>query len=163
MPKPDPKDPSARLAGILTASGLTLSIAESCTGGLASDIITTTPGSSAYFLGAIIAYDNNVKTKLLGVRPETLERYGAVSVEAAKEMATGVKKALSSDVAISITGIAGPGGGGEVKPVGLVYIGVVTNGDVTVKELRLSGDRSTIKRTAAREALQILAEALGKR
>ena len=112
-----------RIASALAARGWTLGAAESCTGGLIGDTLTDRAGSSSYFMGGIISYDNRVKRDRLGVRPETLERFGAVSEETAREMAAGARQALGVDAAVSATGVAGPGGGTVDKPVGLVYLG----------------------------------------
>lgn len=112
------------IGDLLRAAGQTLSVAESCTGGGLGRMITAVPGSSSYFLGGIISYDNSVKVNLLGVSSLTLETDGAVSSTVAGQMAAGVKKYLGTDWGLSITGIAGPGGGSDEKPVGLVYIGV---------------------------------------
>lgn len=111
---------------LLLARGETLSVAESCTGGGLGQMLTEVPGSSAYFWGGVIAYDNSVKVGLLGVNPEDLEKFGAVSKTVAQQMAAGVKSRLGTDWGISITGIAGPAGGTPEKPVGLVYIGLAT-------------------------------------
>lgn len=114
------------VGGRLSQLGWTLALAESCTGGLAGERVTSVPGSSGYFLGGVIAYSNKAKQELLGVSLETLTAFGAVSRETALEMALGAKKAFGSDVAISVTGVAGPGGGSPAKPVGTVHIGLVT-------------------------------------
>ena len=115
-----------RLEEVLTVRGMTLAVAELCTGGLLSSRITDVPGSSVYFRGGVIAYQNDVKEHLLAVPASILSRYGAVSVETAKAMATGRKDLLTSDIALAITGIAGSGGGSAGKPVGLVYTAVAT-------------------------------------
>ena len=104
--------------------GLKLAVAESCTGGLVGERLTNIPGSSDVFLGGVIAYHNDVKRKLLGVRAEDMERFGAVSEEVALQMAAGVRERLGADVGVSVTGIAGPGGGTPEKPVGLVWIAI---------------------------------------
>jgi len=101
---------------------LTLALAESCTGGLASSLVTDVPGSSSYFLGSAVTYAYSAKHAILGVKPETLSIHGAVSAETAAEMARGARRLFGSDLAVSVTGIAGPGGGTPNKPVGLVYI-----------------------------------------
>ena len=117
------------VGNLLRSSGETLSIAESCTGGGLGQMLTEIPGSSDYFWGGVIAYDNSVKIGLLGVNPEDLEKFGAVSATVAEQMAAGVKNRLSTTWGLSITGIAGPTGGTETKPVGLVYIGLAGPGD----------------------------------
>ena len=112
------------LGKLLEAKGLTIAIAESCTGGLIQKLISDVPGSSAYFVGGIVAYSNLLKQKLLNVSAQTLISYGAVSYEVAGEMASGAREITGSDIGISTTGVAGPNGGTPDKPVGLVYIGV---------------------------------------
>ena len=107
---------------LLAERGLTVAVAESCTGGLIAHRLTNVPGSSRYFLGGVVAYANEVKEGVLGVRSETLRRHGAVSQETALEMARGVRRLLGADIALSATGIAGPAGGTPEKPVGLVYV-----------------------------------------
>ncbi len=113
---------SAELGRQLDAHHLTIALAESCTGGLLASILTDIPGSSHYVMGGVVSYSNFAKMKVLGVRPETLEAHGAVSPETAQEMAQGSRALLQTDIAIAITGIAGPGGGSPEKPVGLVYL-----------------------------------------
>lgn len=112
------------VGNLLKEAKQTLSVAESCTGGGLGRLVTAVSGSSDYFMGGVISYDNRVKVSVLGVNPQDLERYGAVSSEVAAQMALGVKKLLNTDWALSITGVAGPTGGTETKPVGLVYIGL---------------------------------------
>lgn len=142
---------------ILTEKRLTLSTAESCTGGLLSSKITDIPGSSKYYLGGINAYSNEMKSKILGVKKETLLNYGAVSKETAIEMAIGVKKLIKSDCSIAITGIAGPTGGTKQKPVGTVFIAVLFGKriDVVKKEFK-NRDRSYIKNASSNTALWML-------
>ena len=144
----------------LVEMGLTVATAESCTGGLIGDTITNIPGSSRYFLGGIIAYSNEAKINILGVKRETIERYGAVSEECAKEMAIGVSGLFHADVGISTTGIAGPGGGTEEKPIGLVYIGIYVNGQIFVKRYLFKGNRVEIKRKIAERAIMDAIEIL---
>ncbi|HOX23178.1 MAG TPA: nicotinamide-nucleotide amidohydrolase family protein, partial [Elusimicrobiales bacterium] len=125
--------------------------------GLFSDKITSVAGSSEYFKGAAIVYSNELKMKLLGVRKETLARFGAVSAECAVEMAEGARERLNTDCAVSITGIAGPGGGSKEKPVGLAYIAVAVKGRPTAsKRCMSSGSRDTIKNYSAANALALL-------
>ncbi|MFN7714999.1 MAG: competence/damage-inducible protein A [Pseudanabaenaceae cyanobacterium] len=143
----------------LKTQGQTLAVAESCTGGWLGQMLTETPGSSAYFLGGIISYSNQIKEQVLGVTAETLETYGAVSAPTAQEMALGVKQRLGSDWGISITGIAGPGGGTDIKPVGLVYIAIADpQGNVTVTEHRFSPsrDRNWLRMVSSYSALSNL-------
>jgi len=133
----------------LKARGRTLAAAESCTGGLAAELLTDIPGSSAYFLGGAVAYSNPVKTKLLGVRAGTLKKYGAVSAECAREMAAGARKVFGSDYAFSVTGIAGPAGGTEEKPAGLVFFGLAGPRGQAVFRREFRGGRSFVRACAA--------------
>ena len=121
---------------LLKERGLTLSTAESCTGGMVAAALVNVAGSSEYFIGSVVAYSNEVKEKVLGVKRETLERYGAVSAQTAAEMAQGVRKLLKTDIGISTTGIAGPSGGTKEKPVGLTYFGIAI-GDKTLTFKRI--------------------------
>jgi len=133
----------------LKARGKTLAAAESCTGGLAAQLITDIPGSSAYFLGGAVVYSNAAKTRLLGVKPGTLKKHGAVSPECAREMAAGAKKVFGSDYAFSVTGIAGPDGGTGEKPVGLVYFGLAGPRGSEVFRRQFRGTRQFIRACAA--------------
>lgn len=147
----------------LRKRGLTLALAESCTGGLVSKLITDVSGASEAYLGGVCSYSNEVKMKLLGVSPDTLKKHGAVSYETALEMATGVKKAVGSDIGIGITGIAGPGSDGTNKPVGLIYVSLVTEKKETVKELRNTFDdniREQNRLSAVFTALSLLTDEL---
>ena len=120
-----------KIVSILKEKKLTLSCAESCTGGLIAKSITDVSGCSSVFYGGVVAYDNSVKMNILGVKDETLSTFGAVSFETAREMALGVKSALKTDIGISTTGIAGPDGGTPKKPVGTVYIGIAIGDTVS--------------------------------
>ncbi|GIW42242.1 MAG: competence/damage-inducible protein A [Candidatus Binatia bacterium] len=131
----------------------TLAVAESCTGGLVGHRLTEVPGSSEYFLGGIVAYANRVKTEALGVRPETLERHGAVSEETAREMAEGVRRRLGADIGLATTGIAGPTGGTPEKPVGTVCVALATEGDTFSRRYQLWGTRDWIKLLTSQIAL----------
>lgn len=131
----------------------TLAAAESCTGGLLSSMITAVPGSSVYFYGGVVSYDNSVKSGLLGVSEETLRDHGAVSEETAREMALGVRATCGTTYGVSITGIAGPDGGTAQKPVGLVYIGLANATDCQVYRLQLRGSREQIRLRAAKQLL----------
>lgn len=147
------------VGNLLRKNNETVSVAESCTGGGLGAIFTTISGSSDYFMGGIISYDNQIKISLLGVNSDDLERFGAVSHPVAKQMAAGVQKQLKTSWGLSITGIAGPGGGGETKPVGLVYIGIARpDGTVESVEYRLGErrDRETIRTLSAYNALDLL-------
>jgi nicotinamide-nucleotide amidase len=145
------------LGSRLTTSGLTVSVAESCTGGLLGALITDQPGSSAYFLGGVIAYSNEVKRAQLGVPADLLESHGAVSREVAIAMAEGARTKFATTLAASITGIAGPDAEGA-KPVGLTYIAVASARGTTCNEYRFKGDRWGNRREAADEALRLLIE-----
>ncbi|MCA9242436.1 MAG: competence/damage-inducible protein A [Phycisphaerales bacterium] len=146
------------VGGLLRARSATLALAESCTGGLIGELMTDIAGSSEYFLGGVISYANSAKRDLLGVRPETLDQHGAVSEQSAIEMAIGARKALGADFALSVTGIAGPGGGSTEKPVGLVYIGIANPTAAIAREYHLGFDspRDVIRQRAARVALNEL-------
>ena len=146
----------ASLARQLIKKKLTISVCESCTGGLLGSMITDRPGSSKCFVGGIIASSNDVKRKVVGVKPATLKKYGSVSAEVVKEMARGVRRKLIADIGIAITGIAGPTGGSKKKPVGLVYLGFASKQKISVKRLLLKGNRDTIRKKACKEALYLL-------
>jgi len=137
----------------------TLAVAESCTGGMLGERITSIPGSSDVFLGGVIAYHNEVKRSLLGVRSEAIERSGAVSEEVVLQMASGVRERLGADVGVAVTGIAGPGGGTPEKPVGLVWIAVHAS-VVKARRFHVGGDRAEIRQRAAQAALEMVRRAL---
>lgn len=149
------------IAHRMTARGLKLALAESCTGGLVAKRLTDRAGSSDYVVGGVVAYSNDIKRQLLGVRAETLETYGAVSDETAREMVEGACRALGADAAIAVTGIAGPGGGSAEKPVGTVWIAVALGSRVESKLHRLLGDRIEIRERASQAALAMLLGMLG--
>ena len=141
---------------MLAENGKTVSAAESCTGGLISSLFTSVPGSSEYYLGSVTSYANSVKTGILGVPAEIIEEYGAVSEECVREMAEGVRRITGSDFSVATSGIAGPGGGSETKPVGLVCIGVSSQMGTETYKMVFKGDRKrNIDRFAA-NALNIL-------
>ena len=140
--------------------GLTVAAAESCTGGLVAARLTSVPGASDVFRGGIVSYDNDVKLAQLGVPEKTLAAHGAVSAETAAAMARGARESLGSDVAVAVTGIAGPGGGTPEKPVGLVHLDASGPGGELALELSLPGDRETIRRRATAGALHLLRELL---
>ncbi|MBI4062200.1 MAG: CinA family nicotinamide mononucleotide deamidase-related protein [Elusimicrobia bacterium] len=145
----------------LRESRLTLAVAESCTGGLLGGRLTSVPGSSAWFYGGVIAYDNALKTKLLGVSSRLLRAYGAVSAQCAEAMAAGARRAAGTDIGVSITGVAGPDGGTKDKPVGLVHIAVSGPGTALLSRRHdLRGSRETVRSRAASAALTLLQEAL---
>ncbi len=140
----------------LRRRNLTLATAESCTAGLIAHRLTNVPGSSDYFLGGIVAYADKTKMRLLGVSPEALDRHGAVSEEIARQMAEGACRALDADIGLSVTGIAGPGGGTDEKPVGLTFIGVSGPRGTRVQRHVWDGDREANKARSATAALRIL-------
>jgi PncC family amidohydrolase len=152
----------AELAGRLQAAclerSLTLSLAESCTGGLVAAAITAVPGSSGYFLGAVVSYADEAKRDVLGVDPAVLAAHGAVSAQVARVMATGARERFGADVSASVTGIAGPDGGSEAKPVGLTYVGVADTTGVDVRRFIWTGDRAANRRDSAQAALELLLE-----
>jgi nicotinamide-nucleotide amidase len=148
--------------GLVREQGLTLGAAESCTGGLVAARLTSVPGASDVFRGGIVAYENGVKLAPLGVAEETLAAYGAVSAETAAAMAEGAQRSLGVDVAIAVTGIAGPGGGTPEKPVGLVHLCAAGPGRALARELHLPGDREAIRRRATAAALHLLRELLAQ-
>ena len=142
--------------------GLTIGAAESCTGGLLSARLTSVPGSSEVFVGGVVAYDDKVKLNELGVPEEVLERYGAVSAETAAAMAGGVRQALGVEVGVSVTGVAGPGGGTPEKPVGLVFIHADAPATSRGIELHLPGNRDAVRRRSAASALHLLRRLLSQ-
>jgi nicotinamide-nucleotide amidase len=137
-------------------SGLRIAAAESCTGGLVSARLTSVPGSSEVFVGALVAYEDRLKLDMLGIPGEVLQRHGAVSAETATAMASGVRRALGAEIGVSVTGVAGPGGGTPEKPVGLVFIHAETPDASHGVELRLPGNRDAVRRRAAASALHLL-------
>ena len=154
---------SAAVGEQLRARRWRLAVAESCTGGLLGHLITEVAGSSDYFVGGVIVYSNEAKEKLLAVPPETLEHHGAVSEPAARQMALGVRRLLRADVGLSVTGIAGPGGGSADKPVGLVYVALDADDGQECRRIVLDGDRHENKARSARAALGMLWEYLASR
>jgi len=141
---------------MLVKCGYTISTAESCTGGLLGHRFTNVPGSSTYYLGSVVSYSNEMKMKILGVQEKTLQEFGAVSKQTATEMAQGVRDLFGSDLAIAVTGIAGPGGGTAEKPVGLVYITLVHNDTVWAKEFKFFTDRKLNKQLSSQVALNMV-------
>jgi nicotinamide-nucleotide amidase len=152
----DERSTAELVVDLLRDRGLTLGTAESCTGGLLAARITDAPGSSDVFLGSIVSYSDSVKRERLGVPAEVLAAHGAVSAETAAAMANGAREALGVDVAVSITGVAGPGGGTEEKPVGLVYLHAVGPGGALARKLDFPGDRETIRLRSAVAALHLV-------
>lgn len=143
--------------------GVTLATAESCTGGLVAAAITAVSGASTIFLGGVVSYANAAKSDLLGVDPELIAREGAVSVACAQAMAQGVRTRLGADLSVALTGIAGPGGGTEQKPVGLVYLGFADKREVRSEGFHFSGDRGAVRQQAVIKALTRLLEAIQQR
>lgn len=146
--------------GLCRERGLTLAVAESCTGGMLGERLTAIPGASEVFLGGVITYANDAKVALLGVKPELLAAVGAVSEEVARAMAGGVRGRLGASIGVGITGVAGPGGGSEAKPVGQVWIAVDFGGDSRVFGGRLIGDRAEVRYRATQLAMDMIRRAL---
>ena len=145
------------VARLLLLSHRTVALAESCTGGLLGHRLTNTPGCSSYFVGSVVAYHDRVKAELLGVSQETLAQHGAVSAPTALQMARGVRRLLGADIALAVTGIAGPTGGTAQKPVGLAFIALVADGGYEVcNEYRWTGSREANKACSAEAALDTL-------
>ncbi len=149
-----------QIGNLLRERKLTLALAESCTGGLVSDRVTNVPGSSEYFLGGIVAYAYAAKVSLLNVSRETLNNFGAVSRETVLEMARGARTVLNADIAASISGIAGPGGGTDSKPVGTVWLALAASDGEWAREFHFSGNREQIKAASADAALQLILDYL---
>ncbi|MGE5329541.1 MAG: competence/damage-inducible protein A [Deltaproteobacteria bacterium] len=147
---------------LLKNSGKKLVAAESCTGGMIASRITSIPGASQVFDRGVVTYSNESKTELIGVKKETLEKYGAVSKETAYEMAKGVREAARADIGVAVTGIAGPSGGSEEKPVGLVYIGLADEKGVDTYEFRFNGDRERIRLLSTMNALNLVRKRCSK-
>jgi nicotinamide-nucleotide amidase len=151
------EDLSSRLGRLLRESRKTLAVAESCTGGLIAKLLTDVPGSSEYFLGGVVSYGNDAKRELLAVRRETLEEHGAVSSQAALEMARGALARFDADLAVAVTGIAGPDGGTPEKPVGTVYFALARrDGGETSKKREFNGDRAAVRQAASLFALELV-------
>ena len=147
-----------RLQGICLGRGLTVAVAESCTGGLVADAITDVSGSSGYFVGGVVSYSNDAKERLLGVPAAVLAAHGAVSAQVARAMAEGARERFGATVAASVTGIAGPDGGSDAKPVGLTYVAVADEAGVDVRRHLWSGDRAANKMSSAAAVLELLLE-----
>lgn len=148
------------LGKLLAERGLTLAVAESCTGGLAAELLTRAPGSSRYFVGGVVAYANSAKTQLLGVPTELIAQHGAVSAEVARAMAEGVRERLGADIGLAFTGIAGPDGGSEQKPVGLVHWAVARASGSEQRERVFIGGRDDIRRRAVFAGLDLIRRGL---
>jgi nicotinamide-nucleotide amidase len=147
----------------LTEAGMTLALAESCTGGYIAHLITNVPGASRVFVGGVVAYDNRAKMALLGLSPDLLSTYGSVSPEAAIAMAERVRERLDADIGVGITGIAGPGGGSEGKPVGTVYLALAgRDGRSVALRAHFPGSREEYKARTADLALRMIEEYLAE-
>jgi PncC family amidohydrolase len=155
-----PKSLEIQVGRLMQERSLKLALAESCTGGLLGSRITDVSGSSEYFLGGVVAYAYEAKVDLLGVSWDTLNTQGAVSRETVLEMARGIRKKMRVDIAISVSGIAGPGGGTAEKPVGTTWIGLVTDQGEWAKHFQFKGDREQNKASAADAALSLLLDYL---
>lgn len=148
------------LAALFIDSGMTLALAESCTGGMIAARITALAGCSAWFRGGVVAYHNDLKQQLLGIPFDMLEQHGAVSEQVARAMAEGARTAGCADLALSVTGIAGPGGGTPDKPVGTVYIALADGYGCVTSHYRFEGDRATIRRQTVEQAFFLLKKRL---
>ena len=145
-----------KLVELLKARGLRCATAESCTGGGIGSAITAVPGSSAVYLGGVVSYANEVKSGVLGVSKDTLATVGAVSPETAAQMAEGVRRLVGADLAVSVTGIAGPDGGSDDKPVGLVWFGLASAAGTRTEKAIFAGDRARVREQAVVHALGML-------
>jgi PncC family amidohydrolase len=150
-----------RLQGICLDRGLTVAVAESCTGGLVADAITDVAGSSGYFAGGVVSYSNDAKEHLLGVPGPVLAAHGAVSAQVARAMAEGARERFEASLAASVTGIAGPDGGTDAKPVGLTYVAIADPDGVDVRRHVWTGDRAANKVSSAAAVLELLLERVG--
>ncbi len=151
-----------KMISLASENGVKIACAESCTGGMLSAAITAIPGASEVYLGGIVSYDNRIKSDVLGVNPEDIKKYGAVSQQIAEQMAEGVIKLTGADLAVSITGIAGPTGGTEEKPIGTVWIGIAKRGSAPKAALLKFEDagRKKIRKNATKAALDMLIQAI---
>ena len=152
------KNAAQELVKLLSERGLTVTTAESCTGGQVSAAITSIPGASSVLDGAIVTYSPGVKGRFLNINPSILYEVGVVSAECAEAMAKGAAALFAADAAIALTGYAGPGGGDPENPTGTVYIAVALFGQTTVRRLSLEGDRNEVRAAAAKEAICLLCE-----
>jgi PncC family amidohydrolase len=154
---------SAEVGKALAGARLTVAVAESCTGGLLAGSLTEVAGASAYFVGGVVAYSDEVKVRELGVDPATIRERGAVSRETAEEMASGIARRFGADIGVSVTGIAGPGGGSAEKPVGTVWLAVSLGGEIRSRGERFRGDRARIREESVRAAMALLLNAVQRR
>ena len=150
-----PRSEVTELIDVLRSKGLRMSAAESCTGGMIGCMMTSVPGSSDVFLGSAVTYSNEAKESILKVSHQTLMDHGAVSEETARQMAIGSIDAYGSDIAVAVTGIAGPGGATDTKPVGLVYIAVADGPRTVVTKNNFEGDRQSVRKQTALEAIRL--------
>jgi PncC family amidohydrolase len=153
-------DLAQRVASACRERGIRLGTAESCTGGLVGHVITEVPGSSDYFSGAVVTYANEMKIALADVPAAVLEAHGAVSAQVARAMADGARRRLGVDVAVAVTGVAGPEGGSAAKPVGLTYVAIADAAGDDVRRFVWDGDRTGNKRLSAAAALELVVERL---
>ena len=151
---------SRKVIRLATAKGVTVGTAESLTGGLIAAALAGVPGASRVLMGGIVSYDPAVKHQLLGVAQDVIDGVGVVSEPCARQMAKGAREALKADVAVSVTGLAGPGGGTEETPVGTVFLGLATLGGVQVRRVRFAGGRQAVRKKTTQEALKMLLRAL---
>jgi len=151
-----------RLQAICLERGVAVAAAESCTGGLISKLITDVAGSSGYFRGAIVSYADETKVRLLGVPEDRLAAHGAVSAQVARSMAVGVRERMAVDLAVAVTGVAGPGGGSPAKPVGLTYVAVADAAGVDVRRFVWVGDRAANREATACAAVELLLDRLAR-
>jgi len=149
-----------KIGTMLTERGQTVGVAESCTGGLVCKRVTDISGSSAYFIAGLVTYSNAAKTMFLSVPEKDIARHGAVSESVARAMARGVRETAQTDIGLSVTGIAGPGGGTAEKPVGLVYMGLATKKKVFARRFVFEGNRPRVRKQASDEALRMLLDYL---
>ena len=145
-----------KIGELLTEKNLTVACAESCTGGLLTSKLTDVAGSSAYVKGAVVSYTDEIKMNVLHVQADTLENFGAVSEQTAREMAANVRQILNANIGVSVTGFAGPGGGTPENPVGTVYIGISGSDGVKVQKFNFGGTRTEIKEKAVDAALNLI-------
>jgi len=155
-------DAVRRTADLLSKSAQTVSICESCTGGLLAAWLTAHAGSSRYFVGGIVAYANDIKIRVAGVRPSTLRRFGAVSAQTVRQMAVNVRTIFKTKLGLAVTGIAGPAGGTAQKPVGTVHIALASPRRVVIRSFRFSGSRSFIRQRSGLAALDLICDFIRK-
>ena len=156
--EPDLRALAERLQVICLAAGLTVATAESCTGGRIGDALTDVPGASGYLRGGVVAYSDDAKEALLGVSASVIGQHGAVSAQVASAMASGARARLRADLAVAVTGIAGPSGATAGKPVGLTYVAVADAAGIELRRFSWPGDRGSNKAASARAALELLIE-----